>query len=190
MDSALIHGAFNKTLFPLLLAQYKLSDKGPGQERDFHWALFIITDTTTLTGSRFEIIPRLTQHPDGRARPVWRMNWRLVALDASTLCLGAVKVGAVPAPSYAAVVELIRSHKPIMKSQDWGPRDWVTEVLGLLRAQGFINENVLRPGVRVMTCLWPDLIRVSKATVEDNPVDEKGQLVHPPHKPAVKWDPW
>ncbi|KAI0765927.1 hypothetical protein BD413DRAFT_615458 [Trametes elegans] len=97
-----------------------------------------------------------------------------VCATVRTLCLGGVQVGAIKAADVGKLVEYLRSHPPVPSAPGWCSRDYVLELLELLRPFKLLradlqNKRARAKGAKVEVALGdllPELRRVGKATQE------------------------
>ena len=99
-------------------------------------------------------------HPAARADgPEYDVQWYARHAPASlfdvcatvrTLCLGGVQVGAVRATDVGKLTEYLRSHPPVPRGAGWGAREYVLELLELLRPFKLLRADLqgLGPGGR------------------------------------------
>ncbi|KAI0353884.1 hypothetical protein OH77DRAFT_1590950 [Trametes cingulata] len=106
-----------------------------------------------------------------------------------TLCLGAVQVGSIKAADLDKLVEYLQSHPPVPTTPGWCSRDYVLELLELLRPFKLLRADLqnVKPktkGAKVevtMADLLPELREVGKATQES--IDRED------YRPVVKYHP-
>ncbi|KAI0659925.1 hypothetical protein C8Q70DRAFT_982643 [Cubamyces menziesii] len=97
-----------------------------------------------------------------------------VCATVRTLCLGGVQVGSIKAADIEKLVEYLRSHPPVPSSPGWCSRDYVLELLELLRPFKLLRSDLQNMKAKdrggkvevVMKDLLPDLCVVGKATQE------------------------
>ncbi|TBU41565.1 hypothetical protein BD309DRAFT_868066 [Dichomitus squalens] len=135
---------------PIVVAQYKDEYRGVGHEADLHWALVVITDRATLSGPSF-------QAQGAERESEYEVQWYARHAPASlydvcatvrTLCLGGVQVGAVRAADVGKLAEYLQSHPPAPTHAGWSSRDYVLELLELLRPFKMLREDLQRLDVR------------------------------------------
>ncbi|KAI8974835.1 hypothetical protein BD414DRAFT_556170 [Trametes punicea] len=110
-----------------------------------------------------------------------------VCATVRTLCLGGVQVGAIKAADLEKLVEYLRSHPPVPSTPSWCSRDYVLELLELLRPFKLLrsdlqNLKAKQRGGKVeitVTDLLPELKEVGRATQES--IDKED------YKPFVKY---
>ena len=71
-----------------------------------------------------------------------------VCATVRTLCLGGVQVGAVRAADVGKLAEYLQSHPPVPTHKGWSSRDYVLELLELLRPFKMLREDLQRMDVR------------------------------------------
>jgi len=124
--------------YPIVIAQYKRDEYGVGDEEHLHWALIVIKSKDQLAGHCFQAIDR--HYSDGRGT-VWSPHYAPHAsLEKTTKCLGGVQIGSVRARELDDLVAIIRHHPTAPKFDGWNCRDWIIEVIELLRGKGWISE--------------------------------------------------
>ncbi|KAI0641399.1 hypothetical protein C8Q79DRAFT_1003719 [Trametes meyenii] len=97
-----------------------------------------------------------------------------VCATVRTLCLGGVQVGSVKAADLEKLVEYLRCHPPVPTARGWCSRDYVLELLELLRPFKLLRADLQhkkagKKGERVevrMGDLLPELEEVGRATQE------------------------
>ncbi|KAI0760688.1 hypothetical protein C8Q74DRAFT_1207937 [Fomes fomentarius] len=171
---------------PIVVAQYKDEYRGVGHERDLHWALVVITDRDTLSGPGTNAIRAddCGGENDGENEREYEIQWYTRCAPASlydvsatvrSLCLGGVQVGAVRRADVDKLGEYLRSHPPVPTHSGWSSRDYVLELLELLRP-----FKMLRPDLQgihlkapkgaqrevVVDDLLPELREVGRVTQE------------------------
>ena len=98
-------------------------------------------------------------HPARAEGPEYDVQWYARHAPASlfdvcatvrTLCLGGVQVGAVRAADVGKLTEYLRSHPPVPRGAGWGAREYVLELLELLRPFKLLRADLqgLGPGGR------------------------------------------
>ncbi|KAI0821825.1 hypothetical protein BC628DRAFT_1422250 [Trametes gibbosa] len=110
-----------------------------------------------------------------------------VCATVRTLCLGGVQVGTIKAADLEKLVEYLRSHPPVPSAPSWCSRDYVLELLELLRPfkllRGDLQNKKMRcKGARVevaMADLLPELRQVGRATQESIDAED--------YRPFVKY---
>ncbi|KAI0754127.1 hypothetical protein C8Q80DRAFT_1265815 [Daedaleopsis nitida] len=98
-----------------------------------------------------------------------------VSATVRSLCLGGVQVGAVRRADVDKLAEYLRSHPPVPRHRAWSSRDYVLELLELLRPFKMLRADLqsihlrARAGEPREVCfedLLPDLREVGRATQE------------------------
>ncbi|KAI0667222.1 hypothetical protein C8Q78DRAFT_1071962 [Trametes maxima] len=110
-----------------------------------------------------------------------------VCATARTLCLGGVQVGSVKAADLEKLVEYLRCHPPVPAARGWCSRDYVLELLELLRPFKLLRADLQhkkagKKGERVevrMADLLPELEEVGRATQESIDLED--------YRPVVKY---
>jgi len=149
--------------YPIVIAQYKRDDYGVGSEQYLHWALIVMTSKEDLGGHCFQAVDR--HYSDGQGT-VWELNYMAhVSLRNTQKCLGGVQIGSVKARKLDALITLIKAHSTIPQFEGWNCRNWIVEVVELLKAEGWINESFVPVGEDPQARFLDDLRKVSKSTV-------------------------
>lgn len=161
--------------FPIVVAHYERADFTVGDEKEFHWALVVIKESSDLTGPAWQAIDR--HYSDGRG-VVWLLDAREVHLASSRRCMGGVCIGNIgqgdiPAldevsepnefyslPSCLNEMQLIKTNTPSPKFEGWNCRDWIMETIELLKARGWVTAPVTS-----QSSLIPSLKRASVETL-------------------------
>ena len=89
-----------------------------------------------------------------------------VSATVRTLCLGGVQVGAVRAADVGKLCEYLRSHPPVPRGPGWGAREYVLELLELLRPFKLLRQDLHRARRVGVEDLLPELREVGRATQE------------------------
>lgn len=148
--------------YPIVIVQHRYSAVVPADD-EMRWSLMILTTFNLyklaipsepvhgveMAGQAFAVAPQSsdTRETNYGQDISWTMthsrDMRLSMVnDPHKKCLGGVKLGSIAKDNrdpkevqeeLAEVVELMKSHQPIPKSEDWDCRDWLLEVVGLLR---------------------------------------------------------
>ncbi|KAJ7261743.1 hypothetical protein B0H12DRAFT_977417, partial [Mycena haematopus] len=125
--------------YPVVIAQYVRDDYGVGNEEHLHWALMVVKNTDKLKGDIFQAVDRLYY---GSSIASWERSYRSDAdLMKTTKCVGLIQIGSVKArdlDSFIAVVgdsDQSNGHPAIPKFPGWRCKDWILEVIDLLKLQ-------------------------------------------------------
>jgi hypothetical protein len=125
--------------YPIVLAQYKRDDYGVGDEEELHWALIVIISRADLEGHCFQAVDR--NYTDGRGK-VWTSHYAPSAsLRRTRKCLGGVQIGSVKARDLDTLIALIKNHPTVSKFDGWNYRNWILEIVEVLRVKGWISET-------------------------------------------------
>ncbi|CDO71064.1 hypothetical protein BN946_scf184844.g68 [Trametes cinnabarina] len=97
-----------------------------------------------------------------------------VCATVRTLCLGGVQVGSIKAADLQKLVEYLRSHPPVPSMPGWCSRDYVLELLELLRPFKLLRPDLqnMTPSTKggkvevAMADLLPELREVGRETQE------------------------
>ncbi|KAI0961012.1 hypothetical protein AcV7_000232 [Taiwanofungus camphoratus] len=171
----------NPSVYPVVIAQYERDDSGLGKEENLHWALLVVTDLARLSGPTFQAVDRL--YSDGRGK-VWELSYlESTSLRRTSKCLGGIQIGWVKTSQVNDLITLIQRHPVTPKSSSWNCRDWVVEVIGLLKTRGWIDPTVVPAGANVPGVLFPRFKVVSKQSVENNRKVNKPDSF----QPAIMW---
>ncbi|KAJ7452850.1 hypothetical protein FB451DRAFT_1373967 [Mycena latifolia] len=163
--------------YAVCIAQYARDDMGAGHEEYLHWALMVVTKVGALEGPTFHAVDRTK--PDGQ------VTWQRAYLPKASLLktsksLGLVQIGSVKArdlKSFIAVVgdsDQSTGHPTRPKFQGWRCKDWVLEVIDLLKAEkaGWIDDIMVAPGYAATREMFlPALRRVANATMDARMTD-------------------
>ncbi|RDX51669.1 hypothetical protein OH76DRAFT_1346507 [Lentinus brumalis] len=168
---------------PIVVVQYKNEFRGVGHEADLHWALVVITDRATLSGPSFQAYAQ-RRHTDDAQEYEYETQWYRrhapaslfdVSATVRSLCLGGVQVGSVRAADVGKLMEYLASHPPMPSHRGWCSRDYVLELLELLRPFKMLRPDLqgihLRAGAGDrrevgVDDLLPDLQEVGRVTQE------------------------
>ncbi|TFY74033.1 hypothetical protein EWM64_g9979 [Hericium alpestre] len=145
--------------YPLVLAQYKRDDFGIGTEQHLHWALLVVTDSKHISGPCFQAVDRTYQDARGKK---WSAHFAPAAsLMAMDKCLGAVQIGTVKHRELDAFIACMQAHATVPKFNGWNCRDYVLELVEILRSLGHIRSDIARGRPCVMQDFLPELRQVS-----------------------------
>ncbi|KAM5543552.1 hypothetical protein V8D89_002803 [Ganoderma adspersum] len=142
------------------------------------------TNTRTLCDGHGESVVQETRTREPDADGEYDTQWYARHAPASlydvcatvrTLCLGGVQVGAVRAADVGKLTEYLQSHPPAPTHAGWSSRDYVLELLELLRPFKMLREDLQSLPVRRGKCrtatvevadLLPELREVGRVTQE------------------------
>ena len=111
----------------------------------------------TKTSPEGRSVDRKAGRGDAEDEPEYDVQWYARHAPASlydvcatvrTLCLGGVQVGAVRAADVGKLAEYLQSHPPVPTHKGWSSRDYVLELLELLRPFKMLREDLQRMDVR------------------------------------------
>jgi len=134
----------------IAVVQYMRDVYGIGTEHELHWALVVLTDEDSQKGPCFQAIDR--HYSDGRG-VVWSLYDKDVALG---VCVGSVSDSQVQ-----SLRETVARNPPVVKFEGWNCRDWIIEILALLKQGGWVQADVSS-----QAALLPSMKVASKATVD------------------------
>ncbi|KDQ58934.1 hypothetical protein JAAARDRAFT_68530 [Jaapia argillacea MUCL 33604] len=150
---------FTNPKYPIVVVQYKRDDYGVGSEQHLHWALIIITKGNS--GPCFQAVDRIYRD---RPRKQWSAPYMEVNIESTRKCLGGVQVGTVKHRDLDIVKAMLKGYAPVSKFEAWNCRDYVFEMIELLKPGGYIRRD-LAPGRMVgIDDLLPDLRLASRNT--------------------------
>ncbi|KAH9917139.1 uncharacterized protein BXZ73DRAFT_53443 [Epithele typhae] len=93
-----------------------------------------------------------------------------VCATVRTLCLGGVQVGAVRAADVPKLVDYLHCHPPVPRHPGWGAREYVLELLELLRPFKMLRPDLVRARVHgagvELQDLLPELREAGRVTQE------------------------
>ncbi|KAG6849901.1 hypothetical protein H0H93_003915 [Arthromyces matolae] len=119
-------------------AEYERADYSVNNPEELHWALAVLQEDEVQEGPCWQVIDR--HYRDGRVE--WSIIYQPVRLGKTMKCLGGVCVGRVEADKLEEMKQLILNSQPVIKFQGWNCRDWIMEVLLLLKHHGFLTQDV------------------------------------------------
>ncbi|KAI0371436.1 hypothetical protein BV20DRAFT_1051465 [Pilatotrama ljubarskyi] len=150
--------AFRKVLgreeYSVVVAQFKTSEFGAGDEENLDWALVIIVDEDELVGGTYQAKPRLKNHYGGGACIVATSDREPLA--ESSRCLGGVRIGTINRSEVNDLESRILRHAPRVKSKEWTSRDWVMDCISIMQNRGWVPR-----GIRRQEDLFPGLKQAS-----------------------------
>ena len=122
----------------------------------------LINTRTLCEGNGEGTVPETrTREPDADGECEYETQWYARHAPASlydvcatvrTLCLGGVQVGAVRAADVGKLTEYLQSHPPAPTHAGWSSRDYVLELLELLRPFKMLREDLQSLPVRRNKC--------------------------------------
>ena len=132
------------------------------------------TKITTLQGGNTDSVRMRTRETDAEGEPQYDTQWYARHAPASlydvcatvrTLCLGGVQVGAVRATDVGKLTEYLQSHPPSPTHAGWSSRDYVLELLELLRPFKMLREDLQSLPLRKGKCTTPRGREIGTGTV-------------------------
>ncbi len=132
------------------------------QRTTLHDATNTRTKTPTMPDGNGESAETRTREPDadGEYDTQWYARHAPASLydvcaTVRTLCLGGVQVGAVRAADVGKLTEYLQSHPPAPTHAAWSSRDYVLELLELLRPFKMLRDDLQSLALRKGRCTAP-----------------------------------
>ncbi|RDB19909.1 hypothetical protein Hypma_012968 [Hypsizygus marmoreus] len=173
-------------VYPIVIAQYQRDDFGVGGEHMLHWALVVLWNKEDpFEGHAYQAIDR--HYSDGRG-VIWKQHDIDIVLNNTVKCLGAIQIGEVKARKFKDLHGLIVGYPTVPKAHvpGWNCRDWVLEVVELLREKGCIYESVYPAPVAAMgtKAAQPHLLQYLRTVSVQTAVNRRYDRLA---APAVYW---
>ncbi|KAJ6512980.1 hypothetical protein C8R45DRAFT_890811 [Mycena sanguinolenta] len=172
--------------YPIVIAQYERDDYSVGNEEHLRWALMVVRNSDKLRGPIFQAIDRLYY---GGTTATWERSYLPEGdLLKTTKCIGLIQIGSVKARDLDSFIAMVgdsdpnKGHPVIPKFQGWRCKDWILEVIDLLKQNSDWIDNTLVPHGQTARreMFLPALRRAGKATAEVRAKDRKAP-------PAAEW---
>ncbi|KAG6853009.1 hypothetical protein C0991_007492 [Blastosporella zonata] len=131
--------------YPIVVSQYERDGYSANDPEQLHWAIIVLVDEDDQKGPCWQAID--VYYRDGRVE--WKMPViREEVLGKTTKCLGGVIVGYVPSKQLDDLEKVVVSNSPTIKFAGWNCRDWVMEVIGMLRKHEWVEIEI--PGQAIL----------------------------------------
>ncbi|KAG5353310.1 hypothetical protein C0989_008295 [Termitomyces sp. Mn162] len=124
--------------YPIVIAQYERDDYSFNNPEQLHWAIAVLENTEHQKGPCWQAVD--LHFRDGRVE--WRIANKAVKLGNTTKCLGGVCIGHVEADQLDGIREIVLSHIPMIRFYGWNCRDWVMEIILLLKDNGYVKRHI------------------------------------------------
>ncbi|KAG6888810.1 hypothetical protein C0995_005830 [Termitomyces sp. Mi166 len=124
--------------YPIVIAQYERDDYSFNNPEQLHWAIAVLEDEEEQKGPCWQAVD--CHFRDGRLE--WDIADKVIKLTNTMKCLGGVCIGYVGADKLDDLREIILSNSPMIKFHGWNCRDWIMEVVSLLKNKGFVKYDV------------------------------------------------
>ncbi|KAG6855870.1 hypothetical protein H0H87_009824 [Tephrocybe sp. NHM501043] len=126
-------------LYPIVIAQYERDDYSVNNPEQLHWAILVVQDAKLQKGPVWQAIDM--HYSDGRFE--WQLSTGSVKLGSTTKCLGGVCIGYLPRDNLSEFSLIVSSNVPVPKFQGWNCRDWIMEVVEMLKKDRWIEHYIL-----------------------------------------------
>ncbi|KAG6812522.1 hypothetical protein H0H92_002413 [Tricholoma furcatifolium] len=140
------------THYPIIIAQYERDDYSIKNPEQLHWAIIVLEDVKEQKGPCWQAINR--NYRDGRVE--WNLSNSIVRLASTSKCLGGVCICHVKAENVKDLEQLVLTNTPTVKFDGWNCRDWVIEVIGMLKDKEWVIEL---EDVKKQEDLFPHMIK-------------------------------
>ncbi|KAG6876626.1 hypothetical protein C0992_012226 [Termitomyces sp. T32_za158] len=124
--------------YPIVVAQYERDDYSFDHPEQLHWAIIVLENVKDQKGQCWQAVDR--HFRDGQVE--WRIAHKIIKLGNTTKCLGGVCIGQVEADQVDDIREVILSHSPMIRFNGWNCRDWIMEVIAVLKNNEFVKYDI------------------------------------------------
>ncbi|KIY44662.1 hypothetical protein FISHEDRAFT_50938 [Fistulina hepatica ATCC 64428] len=145
--------------YPIVISQYERDGySAPDNVDQLHWAIIVVVKERQQQGPCWQVYDR--HYRDGR------VEWAMSAISQATMgntnkCLGGVRIGFVKAEDLSQLQQVVVSNNPSVKFTGWNCRDWVMEVITMLKGHNWVTAEI-----NSQAALYPAMRQAGLATKE------------------------